>query len=124
MGFFQDISNTFRDFKNSKLSDFAVNFMNGHISDFGRVVNFRIDSSNKRIHLDVSLKGESQNMSVRIERYQVVHFQWGSYIKFENIFISREWVEKLVRSVVIPKVAPGNMFKVESMHARIFDLLV
>jgi len=116
--------NFVRNIKNSAISELAKKFVNNFIRDYGKMVNLKIDSKNKNIELEVLLKGEKENIIVKIEEYKVDSDNGENVIKFKNITASREWVEVLINNMVIPNIAPKRMFKIDSIYSDIIKLLI
>ena len=96
-----------RELKNSEISSFTKKYINSKIKLYGKIINIKIDSKNKNIELEVLLKGEKENIFITIEKYEVVYKE--NSIKFENFTASREWIERLIKNVLIPKYVPINI---------------
>ncbi len=118
------IIDVFRDSKNSAIATGAKKFVNDKIKEYGEMVNFKIDSKNKNIELDVLLKGEKENIIVKIENYEIVSRDGSTAIKFKNASASREWIEVLIHNYAIPSFAPKKMIEIDSTYAKILDLLI
>jgi len=114
----------FRDIKNSILETLVKKFVNNNIREYGEMINFKIDSKNKDIELEILLKGEIENIFIKIEKYEVVFKDNSYFIKFKNISVSREWIEVLIHNLLIPNFAPGKMIEIDSTYAKIIDLLI
>lgn len=117
------ILDVFRDFKNSAVATLAKKFVNNNIKEYGEMVNLKIDSKNKNIELEVLLKGEKENIIVKVDKYEVIKKDDSSYIKFKNISASREWITVLINNVLIQNYAPKKMYEIDSTYATIIDLL-
>lgn len=121
---FNNIFNGFKELKDKGSSYLFKKYASSQIKDFGEMLNIQIDSQNKNISLDVLLKGEIESINVKIEKYEVVRKDDTAYIKFKDIKASREWIEVLIRNVAIPNYAPNNMIEIDSLYAKIIDLLI
>jgi len=108
--------------KNSSIAILARKFINNQIKEFGSVEKLQIDSQKKDISLDVFLKGEKEKIHIKIENYGVVQKDNSAFIKFKNVSASREWIEALIQSFV--NRAPNKMIKINSLYAKIIDLLI
>ncbi len=118
------IVDVFRDLKNSVISVLAKKYIDNEIKEYGRIVNLQIDSKNKNILLEVLLKGEKENINIKIESYEVVQNDGSAFIKFKKVSSSREWVDVLIQNIVIPNFAPMKLIEIDSSYAKIIDLLI
>ena len=108
-----------RNIKNSSISTIAQKIINDNIKEYGKMVNLKIDTENKKIELEVLLKGEKESIVINIENYEIVDKNDSKYIKFSKISASREWIE-----VLINNYAPEKMYKIDSAYAKFIDLLI
>lgn len=81
----------------SKIKDKAVSHLfkksaDSFVSDFGIINDLKIDSANKDIYLSVNLKGERENIDIKMSGYEVVKSKDDNFIRFQNITTSREWI--------------------------------
>ena len=100
------IVNIFRDVKNSTISALTKKYVNSKLKGYGEMVNLKVDSKNKKIELEVLLKGEKESIFINFEEYEVVRKDDSNYIKFKNVSASREWLEVLIQDIAIPNFAP------------------
>ena len=121
---FNNIFNCIKKLKDKGSSYLFKKFVNSRIKDYGEMLNFQIDSQNKNISLDVLLKGEKENINIKIEKYEVVRNDDTSYIIFKDIKASREWIDVLIKNLAIPNYAPKNIIKIDPSYAQIIDLLI
>lgn len=124
MSIFSKIVDKARDIKNAGLSKLALVYANKKIKEYGEMVDLRIDSKNKNIELEILLKGEKENIIVRVDKYETIKKDDSIYIKFKNISASREWITVLINNVLIKNYMPKNMYKINSTYATIIDLLI
>jgi len=124
MSVINNIKNKFIGIKDSTLSLLLKKYINNLIDEYGEMVNLRIDSKNKKVSLNLLLKGEKENILVDIEEYEVIKKSDRTFIKFKRISSSREWIETLVSNIIIPNYAPNNKFEIDSKYASIIELLV
>jgi predicted nucleic-acid-binding protein len=62
------------------------------------VVNFRIDSDNKNIKIELMLKGESDTLFVEIPKYQILEVDGKVYIDIYEIKTNREWLNIVIET--------------------------
>lgn len=118
------ILKTIRDIKNNSVSVLAKGFINKNIQKYGEVLDFKIDSKNKNIELELFLKGERENILIKINKYEIVDKSGSNFIKFKSVSASREWIEALLKNVVLPNYAAMNMVEIGSKYAKIIELLI
>lgn len=124
MSVINNIKNKFIGIKDSILSLLLKKYINNLIDEYGEMVNLSIDSKNRKVSLNLLLKGEKENILVDIEEYEVIKKSDRTFIKFKRISSSREWIETLVSNRIIPNYAPNNKFEIDSKYASIIELLV
>lgn len=109
---------------NKPLEFLVKKYVNSQIKDYGEMLNLNIDSQNKNITIEVLLKGEKENIKVHINKYEIVSKGNNKFIKFNNISASREWIETLIRNIIIPEYAPKKVIEIDSKYASILELLI
>jgi predicted nucleic-acid-binding protein len=62
------------------------------------MVNFRIDSDNKNIKIELMLKGESDTLFVEIPKYQILEVDGKVYIDIYEIKTNREWLNIVIET--------------------------
>ena len=73
------------------------------VKDFGSVVAFSIDTAQRSISLDLQLKGETQNLEVRISDYAIERKGDRRVFKCKEIVASSEWVDIILKRLVKAK---------------------
>lgn len=110
------------------ISGFAANRikskLNNLVYHFGKVIDVNINTDKKNIRIDLALDGETEIITITVYNYKTMFEDNYHYIKFDKIFISKKWMQKLVEKVIIPKFAPGNKYKITSTHSFLIDLFL
>lgn len=89
------------------LSTFGEWLIGKHISQYGKMTSFHIDTHNKRVVLSAELRGESS--PIEIEASYERHEDGGNQsIKITGIKSSREWMNDLANTLLqqYPQVYP------------------
>ncbi len=73
--------------------------------DYGEVLDFTIDSRLRTAELHLMLKGERERLTIHIEEYEIVAAD-RDYILVRRARASREWVNAVLRNLVIGKRHP------------------
>ncbi|MBV9671703.1 MAG: hypothetical protein JO076_02615 [Verrucomicrobia bacterium] len=75
---------------------------------FGNMLDFKIDTSERTIHLSILLKGEQMPIDFSIRDYEIIEENGSQYLKLDSskIETSREWLTRLVREKMIPERIP------------------
>lgn len=99
----------------------AVPILNHLYGDFGEVVNLKIDSENKKLFVEVLLKGEKETVWLEVINYELNEAEDKTYLKFSEIKASREWLDLLVNVF-----AEKHSYKIEvpADAAKIAKLLI
>lgn len=108
----------FNDIKDAGLNRLLTPFINSKISTYGTLSEFRIDSKNKDIHLDILLKGESEKITVSLHQYEIVKLSSGYFVTFQKLTADREWINLLLQNEMIPRLAPGNQYPLSAELAE------
>jgi hypothetical protein len=69
----------------------------------GTMTSIQIDSTAKRIHVELSLKGESSPLTVNVDGYSLSDEAGETFIQLGRIDTSREWVNVLLADYVKPE---------------------
>lgn len=94
-------------FKDAPLSWVLKKLANHHLKRIGgEVLEFRIDSENKTLYLKVFLKGEEKPLEVEAKAYAIESIGGQSFIRFENLTTSREWVNAVLELYFEDKKLP------------------
>jgi hypothetical protein len=81
--------------------------VNQKLETFGSVTSLRIDSKQRTISAQVSLKGETQPIEIKAGSYEVIQENGAAYISFQNLHASKEWIGNVLNEYVA-----GRRFKV------------
>jgi hypothetical protein len=81
--------------KDKIISKALQSFVNFLITDYGKLIDFGINSNDKTIFLKVSLKGEKEVLNIDFSNYSIVTEHKNTYFQFDSIRTSREWMNIL-----------------------------
>jgi hypothetical protein len=112
-----------RGVKDSAVSLAATQWMNMQLADYGKIVSFKLDSSTKRVAMEALLKGEKEPVRVCVEQYEVVRDGTDAFVRFASVETSRDWLNTLLRQIVLPRYAPDNQVRIPAAYASIVDKL-
>lgn len=87
--------------KNSSVSFVIERALQRSIEDYGRMLNFYIDSRQKTIQFEVFLKGETESLSVIVQEYEIISEGAQTFIIAKKAVASREWVNTLIQQFVV-----------------------
>jgi hypothetical protein len=85
----------FKKNKNKIISKALQSFVNIIITDYGKLVDFDINSKDKSIFLKVLLKGENEVLNIAFSNYSIVTERKITYFQFDSIRTSKEWINIL-----------------------------
>jgi hypothetical protein len=76
----------------------------GLLKKYGKMTKLEIDKENKTVGADLDLKGEKECIQIRLSNYRLIQ-EDGKNPVFEpgTIEVSREWLNALVKTSVIPE---------------------
>ena len=61
---------------------------------------------------------------MRIEKYEIINSNGVAYIRFNNISVSKLWVDSLISNIIIPNYVPDNVIEINKNYARLVNLLI
>lgn len=75
---------------------------------FGNMLEFKIDTAERTIHLSVLLKGEQLPIEFSVRDYEIIEENGNPYLKLDSCKVetSREWLTKLIREKILPERIP------------------
>ncbi len=73
-------------------------FANFIINDYGKIIDFAVNSNDKTISLNVLLKGENEDIKITVFNYSIITDDKKTYLQFDNIMTSREWLNILCKN--------------------------
>ena len=108
---FESIKNTLGAAKDRAVQASARAFINGKVERFGTVTRLDIDSRQKKISLEILLKGETTPIRVDIDSYEVTKSAEGTWLTIRSARASREWTDAVLKEFVIgaPQKVPDSV---------------
>jgi hypothetical protein len=82
--------------KDAISSQAARSYVNGLIKRYGEVLELKIDSKAKTVHVRCALIGEPDPVMVRVENYRIVNESAKSYVEIKACSCSRPWIHNLL----------------------------
>lgn len=117
----QFLKNLFNKGKDLATSGIIKRIANHYIKDYGEMLNFKIDSENNILSLEVLLKGEVSPISVELKDYEFIFEEGENYITFNDVSASREWIDVLVKTLIEKK---GGRIPLENDQAKLLKLVL
>jgi hypothetical protein len=68
------------------------------IKEFGKMLDLRLDSKNKRIFAEVELLGEKEPVSIEVGEYELVERDGKSFLVVKDLSASREWLDIVLKN--------------------------
>jgi hypothetical protein len=116
MGTIKDLARHGKDKAVSKTLTFFVDQL---ISKYGKIIDIRLDSNDRRIEIEMLLKGESAPVSIRLENYEIISEGHRHFITCRDIHVSREWMKMLTDDLI-----RDRRFEIPSKYARLLDIIL
>ena len=101
--------------KDAITSKAAQSFINQRIARYGEVRSLRLDSRAKSGEVVCALLGETEPVTVRVERYEVVQRDGQTFVKLGRCSCNRVWLQNLLtdfgqdREVQVPPWAAAAL---------------
>jgi len=109
----------FRKMKDAALSKGAKVAINNYIKEYGKMLKLNLDSKNKSIELEVLLEGETEPLSVNVERYELAEENGKHLLKIYGIQTSRAWINTIAGSYL-----EGKSFEIPEEYAKMLKVIV
>jgi hypothetical protein len=116
MGIIKDLAQQSRDKAVSKM---LTIFGGELLGKYGKIMDIRLDSIERRIEIEVLLKGEPAPVDIRLEDYRIVSEGQRHFISCREILISREWMRILAEDLIRDRT-----FEIPSKYARLLDAII
>lgn len=89
------------------------------VGRYGTLSDIRLDSRERKIELELLLKGESSPVRIFIQRYDILSEEEKSYIVCRDITVSREWMKALAEDFLREK-----KFEIPHKYAKILEAII
>jgi len=109
----------FKKMKDAALSKGAKVAINSYIKEYGKMLKLNLDSENKSIDLEVLLDGETEPLSVTVERYELTEEHGKNLLKIYGIHTSRAWINTIAASYL-----EGKSFEIPEEYAKMLKVIV
>ena len=86
---------------------------------FGKILNLKLDSTSKEIHLEILLKGESEPIRIQLKHYEIIREGDKHCIVAQDIDISREWMKTLAQEYICAKP-----FEIPATYIKMLEVIV
>jgi hypothetical protein len=97
------ISSIFSQSKDRLIEAAAKPLLNQTIKHYGHMTHLRIDSTNKRIDVELDLKGETSPIQIAVKSYTLTTAGGKTHIELGDIETSREWINALLDDFFKPE---------------------
>ena len=100
------IRNAFTSLKEKALQAAAKAFINRQIEKFGVLTRLEIDSRKRSLRGELELRGEPSPITIQVGSYALSEADGASYITFQDIQSSREWITALLSQYLAGQKLP------------------
>jgi len=109
--------------KDSVVSYFIEKYLPKIVREYiSKELKFKIDSINKKITLEVLLKGESEIIKIEVYGYKIVEKNKAIFFEFDKIVTSREWLNVLIENY--KSHIPSEIPKEYELYAKTVKTIV
>ena len=109
--------------KDAILSKSIITIINVYIQEYGKLLNFNLNSLNKTIHITISLKGESDSIAIEIVNYSFFTENNISHLRFDKISTSRLWMNLLLDNY-LDLIIKNNQIEIPHKIAKILNVMI
>ncbi len=112
------LKDTLKQSKDLAVSQGMRLFLDKILEPYGKSIEFRLDTKQKKIEMTVLLKGEVQPLQIMVCRYRIVVEEERRFVQAEEIVTSREWLNTVLR-----KYGNGKQVEIPARYAWIAEKL-
>jgi len=107
-----------------KVKDIAVSkgvkvAIDKQIKEYGKMLKFNLDSKNRCIELEVMLEGESEPVTIIIDKYELTKKGDSHFITLNDIKTSRAWMNTMASLYL-----EGKSFAIPTKYAHMLKIIV
>ncbi len=92
--------------KDTSVSMVLEKVLRDQLQKYGRVLDFKLDSRQNTLRLELLLKGEQEPLSVFVDEYQLVSDATGTWVVIKRATASRDWITTLLQDFVLSRRIP------------------
>jgi len=81
------------------------------------MINFKLDSDNKKISVEMKLKGEVDNIYFEIGKYNIFKEGEKLFIEIKELDTNREWM-----NVAIANFIPSKRFEIPAKYEKVLEI--
>ena len=118
---FGRLKSLYNNTKDKSISFVVEKTANYYIKDYGKMLNFKLDSENKKVFLEIMLKGEAESLKVEIKDYLIIEKEGKEFLKFTEIDTSREWINVILETFVKDKF---NEIEIPKEYSKLLKMVV
>ena len=71
-----------------------------YVGPLGKILNINLDSLSKSIEVTVLFKGESDHITVKADRYELIQDAGRHFIVAHEISVSRQWLDVMAKEYI------------------------
>ena len=106
-------------FKDYGISKGGEHLARHYLRDFGQVVHLNVDTQYKKVDVEFLLNGETTPVKAEFRNYAIEHGQDKSFISFQEVTTSREWMNAVGRKFFV-----GRKFEIPGEYARLLEKML
>jgi hypothetical protein len=105
--------------KDSSVSFILEKALRPKLERYGRLIRLKIDSRAKTATIEILPKGETDSITVWVERYELTEKPAGTYLIVQRASASREWLTLLMEDLLL-----GRSWLVPPQYATYVKLAI
>ncbi len=83
------------------------------------MINFRLDSENKLIQMEMMLKGEEEPIKFQVGKYEIIEEDGKLFVEVSEIVTNREWM-----NVAIGNFLPNKKIEIPAKYKKTLDIFM
>jgi len=103
---FKSLENAWLAVQDSALESAARLYLNQEVRSFGKISQLSIDRKQRKLFVQVELKGETSPVSVNVDRYELTEKEGSTFVTIHDVTASREWI-----GLALQKYVTGRQFR-------------
>lgn len=106
MKIFNTVREALRHGKDTTTSFLLERFLHHKLAGYGRMLNFSIDSQEKKARVELLLKGEAVPVIIHVEEYELISEGGSTFLLVKKASSSRQWINALLTDFLLHQKIP------------------
>jgi hypothetical protein len=119
MGWGKRLTDLLTHAKDAGASVAVEKWLGRELEEYGELKRIEINSREKRLELDILLKGETQTVHLRVDQYELIEREGKAALLVKAVTASRPWLQSLLQNYLV-----GASIPIPEQYAKLVRLVL